>query len=578
VGRLRPGARIGLAAALFLAAAGGCGDDGGAAAGDGGPDSGGGVDGGPDGGGGGGWEQVFDPAVLHHVEITIAASDLERFDYDPVNRIPCDVVYDGVALPMSNCRKKGGIGSLDPSSGKPAFSIKFDDLVPGQELHGLDKIVLNNEISDPTLLDEHLAYASYRRAGIPAHHSAHALVTFNGVPRGIYLAVESYDKEFLRHAFGAANDQGNLYEGAIVDFADSPDDVELKHEVEEGRSRDDIRALAAAVNDTPAEGWEAAVGALADLERFERFFALDAMWDDEDGYCFGKNNYYLYDNPVDGKFVMLPHGMDVILLDPAFEPDYPPYGVMARRLREVPALDAAYHAAIAAAVAPGGAFDLDEIETEIDQVTAVLDTAEVAADDARTAGDLAQYRARVAAYKTSLGFRRDWLTGTQPLPRCGDGVISRGEECDDGNSDATDGCDSSDDSAPCAPTCVAVSGPGGHWALCPAQVSQPDAQAECQAIGGVLGVPEDEATVAFLSDQGLRHFGSVDFWLGVSDEADEGTWRTLGGAAVTFLPWGPTEPNGETQENCALLDTSYNGLWRDRLCGEPYVGALCKLP
>ena len=112
-----------------------CGGDG-----SGGPD-GGAVDAGVDGAVA---ADPLDPAALHAVAIDIAAADLETFDSDPTVRVPCDVRWDGALLARSACRKKGSGGSVDAVVGKPAFSIKFDELVAGQKLGPFDKMALDN--------------------------------------------------------------------------------------------------------------------------------------------------------------------------------------------------------------------------------------------------------------------------------------------------------------------------------------------------------------------------------------------------------------------------------------------------
>lgn len=217
---------------LGLAACGG--DD----AGD-GPDAGPRPDAGPDASLAGG---PLDPAVLHEIAIAIAPGDRDTFDDDQLTRVPCDVTWDGVLVAQAGCRKKGSAGSVDAITGKPAFSIKFDALVPGQQLGPFDKLSLDNALQDPSILHEVVAYETFRRAGVPAHRTAMAVVTLDGVARGVYVAVEPYDKEFLRDRFGAGNAGGNLYESLNADFALDPDNMELK----DGTDRSDLEAAAAA--------------------------------------------------------------------------------------------------------------------------------------------------------------------------------------------------------------------------------------------------------------------------------------------------------------------------------------------
>ena len=264
---------------------------------------------------------VFDPAVLHRIELRVAEKDLAQLEMDQVNRVPCDVVYDGTALPMSAVRKKGGPGSLRPLADKPAFSIKFNELVKGQKLAGLSKLLLNNAVQDGSFLSEHVAYEMVRRAGGAAPLTAHGLVTFNGRPLGLYVVREAFNDDFVERNWGKVNAGGNFYEGG--EFIDNPDSPELKDEREEMRSRADVREASRLVKTTPDAAWVAAVSAKLDLRSFFIGWSVEALVDHWDGYFFGPHNYYLYHHPGSDRLVFLVAGMDSIfgrVRDPRLDP------------------------------------------------------------------------------------------------------------------------------------------------------------------------------------------------------------------------------------------------------------------
>jgi len=513
-------------------------------------------------------DDPIDPAVLHEIEIDIAPIDLALFDGDQTMRVPCDVRWDGALLAASGCRKKGFSGSVDPVTGKPAFSIKFDDTVAGQMLGPFDKMTLNNALQDPSLLHEHVAYEVFRRAGVPAHRTAFAVVTFNGEPRGVYVISEPVDKEFLRDRYGMENGNGNLYESPSADFAVDPDGMDLKDEG--GRSRDDIDAAAAAVRDTPDDGFAATVGALIDLDQFALHFAVEILIDSADGHAYGRNNYYLYHRPDTDRFVFLPHGQDAILGNPATDPSEPPAALLAQRVRGIAALSAKVDDAIAAAVLPGGAFDPDALAARIDAAVALVGS--TGRDDDFTAGDLATMARQAPVLAAQLEWRAALLRGEAALPECGDGVVQGGEQCDDGGNADGDGCD-----AGCFPECRAITGAGASWLLCPAERDQATATASCLAGGGTLVVPASPTEAADLARLVRRHLGSADVWIAVNDAAVDGTWLTDDGATPPYLGFDGSEPNGADAEACAVLDSGRLGGWRDQSCDLGYP-ALCRLP
>jgi cysteine-rich repeat protein len=509
---------------------------------------------------------ILDPSVLHDFAIAMTPEALDTFDDDQTMRVPCDVVADGVVLTRAGCRKKGGIGSVDLVIGKPAFSIQLDEFVADQELDGLDRIVLNNAIQDPSLVHEHVSYDVFRRAGIPAHRTAFAQVTLNGEPKGIYVVVEPVDREFLREHFGDGQDGGNLYEAAVVDFAVDPAGLELKGD-DDGADRSDLVAAAAAVNDTPDAGFAATVGAVIDLDQFATFFAVELALAAEDGLVFGRNNYYMYHRPDPDRFVFLPHGQDVVMGNPALAVTYPPPLRLGARVHAIAAARATVDAALAAISGADAAADPAVQAARIAQAMAVIRT--TPRDDDFTAGDLATMARHAPAFAAQLAYRADVIAGTALPADCGDGVVQGGEECDDGNAALGDGCD-----AACEPECFSVSAHGASWRLCPARREWAAQVATCADQGGALAVPASAAEAAAMASVVRRHLGSAEVWLGLTDAGGENSWRTPGGGVAPYLGFAPGEPNGGGNENCGALDLIY---LRDRACERDFA-ALCRMP
>jgi hypothetical protein len=361
---------------IVLTVAGGCASDGAAGAGDGGPGD--QSDGGPGGGDGGvvplAGGKVFDPDVLHRVEITVAAGDLDTLDSDQTVRVRCTIAVDGETVVDAGCRKKGQT-SQRPLSGKPGFTIKMNEFVGGQRLDGLRKLTLDNAVQDPSLLTGHLSYEVYRRAGLPAPRTAHATVSFNGVDKGLYVLEESTTADYLAAHFGDGS--GNLYEGPW-DFPKGAAAAELKDEVSEMRSRADLVAFADAVMKTPVANLEAALAVHLDVDRFLTNYAVEvvaALWDN---YAYAAWNYYLYHVPG-GRFVMLTHGVNWPYwhadLDPFDLYVYPwgdgsPPGLLCEKIRAVPALDARFRAEVKRVARD--AWDVVALDARIDRAAAMF--------------------------------------------------------------------------------------------------------------------------------------------------------------------------------------------------------------
>ncbi len=104
-----------------------------------------------------------------------------------------------------------------------------------------------------------------------------------------------------------------------------------------------------------------------------------------------------------------------------------------------------------------------------------------------------------------------------------------------------------------------------------------DAARDCadDADGAQLVVVDDAA-----ANVALRRFADAQvagrrIWLGITDAAREGQWRTLDGEPLAFTAWARDEPNdGAEGEDCAVMlglddAAADRGRWNDISCGEP---------
>jgi cysteine-rich repeat protein len=273
----------------------------------------------------------------------------------------------------------------------------------------------------------------YTRAGIPAARIAHAVVRLNGVDHGIYVVAEAIDKDFLKRHFGKDDDEGNLYEGPCCgDFVDAIAHMELQDEQKDGRSRDDLVALAGVIKDAPDADLAAKVAERLDFGRFLTSYALEALLDHWDGYAYRGNNFYLYDNPADKRFVFIPHGMDRILEDTSFDTETTPVAMLPLRIRAIPALDGQLHAELARVVS--AVWDESAVLAAIDQAEKVI---HMAGSGDQTSKDVAKFDEKVGKFRDDVKLRRALV---DPAIHCGDGVVQGLEACDDGNTAGGDGC------------------------------------------------------------------------------------------------------------------------------------------
>jgi cysteine-rich repeat protein len=137
------------------------------------------------------------------------------------------------------------------------------------------------------------------------------------------------------------------------------------------------------------------------------------------------------------------------------------------------------------------------------------------------------------------------------LPRCGDGVINPGEQCDDGGTSAGDGCDGT-----CNVECSELfdDSTSHCYTFLPGMPATWDAaHAACRALGpgwDLVGV-SSQTEHDWLTAQPTIDMSLVDddnttsFWTGGSDAAVEGTWIWSNGEPF-FDNWITGEPNNDS--------------------------------
>lgn len=263
---------------------------------------------------------LLDPSHLVQIKITMKDDDWDALRKqrrhgaslfagapidDPFTWFPADIKIDGVVVRKVAVRKKGLFGSMD--SERPSLKVKFDEYVEQDPIDGLDRMTLNNNKQDTSLVSQHLTYQLFRAAGVHAPRTTLAWVTLNGEDLGIYTHVESIRKPFLARAFGDGS--GNLYEGTLTDF--HPRTLENFAATTNKKSTDraDLGRIAALFEGNAALSMEE-VAKLIDVDAFLKYWAMESMVQFWDGYSGNQNNFYFYVEPASGRGSFIPWGAD----------------------------------------------------------------------------------------------------------------------------------------------------------------------------------------------------------------------------------------------------------------------------
>ncbi|MFT4978008.1 MAG: spore coat protein CotH [Myxococcota bacterium] len=279
-----------------------------------------------DGGGGEAW--IYDPTVLHTLELTLddesvstLQSQTEAYSAEIVY-VSADMVYDGESLGEVGLRIKGRWGSWRSLSQKSSFKLDFNRYVDGQKFHGLKSMTLNNMVIDCSYMREHIAYQVYRAGGSPAPRTAYTRISVNGTDYGLYLNVESVDDVFLDRHFDDSS--GNMYDADYILWDDGsytvldfyPNLVKY-FDQEEGKEgdRSDLMTLSQLLDQVEGspDAYEDTAEAV-DWPAHRRLMANELWTGQIDGYSLNRNNYLAYFHK--GQVVVLPWDHDYAFIEP----------------------------------------------------------------------------------------------------------------------------------------------------------------------------------------------------------------------------------------------------------------------
>jgi hypothetical protein len=157
-------------------------------------------------------------------------------------------------------------------------------------------------------------------------------------------------------------------------------------------------------------------------------FAINGILSSWDSYWWGSNNYELYHHPGDDRFVLLSDGMDWLMSEreswPAWRPDakldplFPTAvskmndvpGRLAVRIRQIPALDQQYRAAVGRVMRRY--WEPAKLLARIERVAATLHAAKLT--DVAFVRDLAAFDANVKVVRDYISQRKAYVEALVP--------------------------------------------------------------------------------------------------------------------------------------------------------------------
>ncbi|HTM23025.1 MAG TPA: CotH kinase family protein [Kofleriaceae bacterium] len=351
--------------------------------------------------------ELYDTSTVIDVQLLVSEEGATSLLADPLTYVPADLVYRGRTYGPIGLRLKGS-NSFEPFDQKPSFRIDVDRFAAGARFLGLADLTLNNMDNDPSMMHERLAYEFAREVGVPSSRAAHAFVTVNGEPYGLYTSVETVKHRMLTRWF--TDPDGPLFEGTDVDFTAAY--IPL-YQLESGPDdRSMLTGLASALTTANADAAITAAGAWVDLTTFIHFWAMCAVIGQFDSFPYSDpgDDYFAYADPTTARLQFMPWGMD----ETWFSPDHDPTQVTSVLAGKCKASPACYQAWVDQV---WSLLDVLEQSDYLAKQAAVADqiAAAVAADPRKpyTDEDVATFQDAVRYF---LIVRRDYLETVLPPP------------------------------------------------------------------------------------------------------------------------------------------------------------------
>ncbi|MGB1240959.1 MAG: CotH kinase family protein [Chitinophagales bacterium] len=269
---------------------------------------------------------VYQDNSLARIDLMMSVSDLELIfeDLTSNREYPAMFVFSRDNK-MDTVRKVGfklkGMNSANRNITKKSFEVVFDSFEKNMEFHGLQRLVLEGQHKDPTMMRAKIAADLFQEMKVITPKANHVQVYINGIYHGVYLNVEPVDEKFLKERFG--NKNGNLYEastnaslgylGVEANRYKMVQDGKRVYQLKTNAGQDDYSDLANFINRlhlSDEKSFQTNIDRVFNVDMFLRTMAVDIFIGNWEGYSFNIGNYYLYHNPRTDKFEYIPYQLE----------------------------------------------------------------------------------------------------------------------------------------------------------------------------------------------------------------------------------------------------------------------------
>ena len=263
--------------------------------------------------------KVYDDSELAVIHITVDPEDLEWM-YDNVESDsihPATIQFQNAYLDETidsiGFRLRG---NTSRNAAKKSFKIDFNHFISGRDFYDVEKLNLNGEHNDPSIIRSKLCWDFYQNIGMASSRASHAVLYINEEYFGLYISIEHIDDRFLSKNF--ENDNGNLWKciwpADLTYRGNDPEDYHpyysetRPYDLKTNEDQYDYSKLARLIriiHNTPDS-----LDMVLNIKTTLQYFAMNILTGSWDDYRFLRNNFYLYHNPDNDLVHWIPYDYD----------------------------------------------------------------------------------------------------------------------------------------------------------------------------------------------------------------------------------------------------------------------------
>lgn len=265
-------------------------------------------------------DDIFNPEIVGQIILDVEESDIEFMYSNPysnnehpispliiINETFSDTIFDATIRPRGNTSR---------NQQKKSWKISFNSIESGKKYKGLEKMNLNGEVNDVSVMRSHICWYTLNKLGLPGARTSYYYLATPENAVGLYLNVEHIDEEFLRKRFG--NNDGAFFKCTFPSDLNWLGDnvnsyMDLGYESKQGDTNAAFQELVDFIeilNSADGSDFECELESIFNVDAFLKYCAFDVASGNWDGPHYNRNNFYLYRNEDSHQFEYISYDLD----------------------------------------------------------------------------------------------------------------------------------------------------------------------------------------------------------------------------------------------------------------------------